>query len=187
MDGLSGNREYYRSGSGRMAGFKLWNKEKFTFVEIPFYPNTFFRFFDFILQNRVSQKSKNAMGFSCCFTNKVFSTKKQSSIFFFFSLKLPVLFKIYKFKYGEVREHNHLSEPATETACHRLTFKSMLCLFISAFPQNKHLLFFSIIISAAEILMAHKHMQDKRLFKSFAHRRQVLETRVVICDVSVLL
>lgn len=25
--------------------------------------------------------------------------------------------------------------------------------------------------------MAHKHMQDKRLFKSFARRRQVLKTR----------
>lgn len=32
--------------------------------------------------------------------------------------------------------------------------------------------------------MAHKYMQDKRLFKSFAHRRQVLETGVVIYDVS---
>lgn len=58
--------------------------EKFTFVETPV---TFFRFCDFILQNEVSQKSKNAMGFSCCFTNKVLPTKKQSS-FFFFLLKI---------------------------------------------------------------------------------------------------
>lgn len=59
MDGLSDNREYYRSRSDRMAGFKLWNMEKFTLVEIPI---TFFRFCDFILQNKSVTKLKECYG-----------------------------------------------------------------------------------------------------------------------------
>lgn len=98
-----------------------------------------------------------------------FCLQRNRALFFFF-LKLPQLFKTCKFNHGEVREHNHLSEPGTEISCLRLAFKSMICLFISAFPQNKHLLFFSIqFLQQKEILMAHKYMQDKRLFKTFAH------------------
>lgn len=146
MDGLSGNRDITAQGLTEWldSNFGTWKSLLLYRYYFSFYPSTFV---NFILQNTVSQKSKNAMGFSCSFTNKFLLTKKQS---IFFSLKLPVLFKICTFKYGEVREHNHSSEPGTETAHLRLTFKSMFCLFISAFPQNKHLLFSSITISAAE-------------------------------------
>lgn len=152
MDGLSGNRDITAQGLTEWldSNFGTWKSLLLYRYYFSFYPSTFFRFCEFHLQNRVSQKSKNAMGFSCSFTNKFLPTKKQCIFFFFSSLKLPVLFKICTFKYGEVWEHNHSSEPGTETARLRLTFKSMFCLFISAFPQNKHLLFSSITISAAE-------------------------------------
>lgn len=157
MDGLSGNREYYRLDSN----FGPWKS--------------------LLLQRHLSLSSDFVISFCKmkCHKNQRmlwaflvvllirFCLQRNRAVFFF-SLKLPVLFKICKFKYGEVREHNHQSEPGTETAGLRLTFKSMFCLFISAFPQNKHLLvFFPIIISAAERDGSQIYAGEKRFPKAF--------------------
>lgn len=81
MDGLSGNRDITAQGLTEWldSNFGTWKSLLLYRYYFSFYPSTFV---NFILQNTVSQKSKNAMGFSCSFTNKFLLTKKQSIFFF---------------------------------------------------------------------------------------------------------
>lgn len=69
------------------SNFGLWKTLLLQRYHFSFYVTSFFRFCDFQLQNRVPQMSKNVIGFSCCFNNKV-SPNKETKHYFIYLLKI---------------------------------------------------------------------------------------------------